>query len=129
MRTENEILATLEELKSEFLELEETYINAAEKYKRGEYVWSKEADEGELDYILKEYIKVHDKIELVEWVLDKKCPCGVSIGFDIELCPTCADKLQVEMYEDQIDWEEKEAESLIAMMKEDGLNYVNDGPL
>jgi hypothetical protein len=128
MKTENEILATLEELKSEFLELEETYINGAEKYKRGEYVWGKEEDEGELDYILKEYIKVHDKIELLEWVLDKKCPCGVSIGFDIELCPTCADKLQVEMYEDQLLAEEESAEAMLNMLKEDPYYYY-DGPL
>lgn len=128
MRTENEILATLEELKLEFLELEETYINGAEKYKRGEYVWSKEADEGELDYILKEYIKVHDKIELLEWVLDKKCSCGVSIGFDIELCPTCADKLQVEMYEDQLLAEEESAEAMLNMLKEDPY-HNHDGPL
>ena len=128
MKTENEILATLEELKSEFLELEETYINGAEKYKRGEYVWGKEEDEGELDYILKEYIKVHDKIELLEWVLDKKCPCGVSIGFDIELCPTCADKLQVEMYEDQLLAEEESAEAMLNMLKEDPY-YNHDGPL
>lgn len=129
MKTENEILVRLEELKSEFLETQETYINAAENYKKAKYVWSKEADEGELDYILKLCIKVHNEINLLEWVLDKKCPCGVSIGFDIELCPTCEDKVQLEMYEDQIDWEEKEAESLINMMKDDGLNYLYDGPL
>jgi hypothetical protein len=76
---------------------------------------------------LKEYIKVHDKIELLEWVLDKKCPCGVSIGFDIELCPTCADKLQVEMYEDQLLAEEESAEAMLNMLKEDPY-YNHDGP-
>lgn len=60
---------------------------------------------------------------------ENKCPCGMDLPDGIEICPACADKLQVEMYEDQIDWEEREAESLIAMMKEDGLNYLYDGPL
>ncbi len=129
MKTEKEILVRLEELKSEFLETQEYYILAAEKYKRGEYVWSKETDKGEVDHILHSCIKLHKEMDILEWVLDKKCPCGVSIMFDIELCPTCEDKLQLEMYEDQIDCEEKEAESLINMMKDDGLNYLYDGPL
>ena len=129
MKTENEILVRLEELKSEFLETQEYYILAAEKYKRGEYVWSKEADKGEVDHILHSCIKLHKEMDILEWVLDKKCPCGVSLPFDIELCPTCEDKLQLEMYEDQLDWKEREADSLINMMKEDGLNYLHDGPL
>jgi hypothetical protein len=59
---------------------------------------------------------------------ENKCPCGVELYEDVQVCPTCADRLQLEMYEDQLDWEEREAETLIAMMKEDGFNYLYDGP-
>ena len=129
MKTEKEILERLEEARLEYVQLQEAHKKAYESYKKERDFWGTNADRGEMDYISDLSTDVYNKIKLLEWVLGNTCPCGVSLPSGIELCPTCADKLQVEMYEEQIDGEEREAESLINMMKDDGLNYLYDGPL
>lgn len=60
---------------------------------------------------------------------ENKCPCGMDLPDGIEICPSCVDKLQLEMYEDQMLAEEQEAETLINLMKEDGLTNFYDGSL
>lgn len=130
MKTEKEILERLEEARSEYLQLQEHYNKTYESYKKQRDFWGKDlVDRGEMDYISDLSTNAYNEIKLLEWVMGNTCSCGVSLPSDIEICPTCVDKLQVEMYEDQIDCEEKEAESLINMMKDDGLNYLHDGPL
>ena len=59
---------------------------------------------------------------------ENKCPCGMDLPDGIEICPTCVDKLQVEMYEDQLLAEEESAEAMLNMLKEDPY-YNHDGPL
>lgn len=129
MKTEKEILERLEEARLQYLEFQEAHEKAFKQYQSQRSLWGNDADRGELDYLSDLSTDVYNEIKLLEWVLGNTCPCGAHLPSDIEICPTCADKLQVEMYEDQIDWEEKEAESLINMMKDDVLNYLYDGPL
>jgi hypothetical protein len=59
---------------------------------------------------------------------ENKCPCGVELYEDVQVCPTCADRLQLEMYEDQLLAEEESAEAMLNMLKEDPY-YNHDGPL
>lgn len=129
MKTKNKILKRLEEARVEYSQLQEAHNKAYESYKKQRDFWGKDADRGEMDYLSDLSTTVYNEIKLLEWVMGGACPCGVDLPSDIEICPKCADKLQVEMYEDQMLAKEQEAETLINLMKEDGLNYLYDGPL
>ena len=129
MKTEKEILVRLEEAMLEYSQLQEAHEKAFNQYQSQRNLWGKDADRGEIDYISDLSTNVYNEIKLLGWVLGNTCPCGVSLPSGIEICTACVDKLQVEMYEDQIDWEERKADSLINIMKDDSLNYLHDGPL
>lgn len=128
MKTEKEILERLEEVRLEYVQLQEAHKKAFKQYQSQRDFWGKDADRGEMDYISDLSTDVYNEIKLLEWVLGNTCPCGVSLPSGIEICPTCADKLQVGMYEDQLLAEEESAEAMLNMLKEDPY-YNHDGPL
>jgi len=128
MKTEKEILERLEEARLEYLQLQEDHKKAYESYKKERDFWGTNADRGEMDYISDLSTDVYNEIKLLEWVLGNTCPCGVSLPSGIEICTACVDKLQVEMYEDQLLAEEESAEAMLNMLKEDPY-YNHDGPL
>jgi len=128
MKTEKEILERLEEARLEYVQLQEAHKKAYESYKKERDFWGTNADRGELDYLSDLSTDVYNEIKLLEWVLGNTCPCGVSLPSGIEICTACVDKLQVEMYEDQLLAEEESAEAMLNMLKEDPY-HNHDGPL
>ncbi len=49
----------------------------------------------------------------------KKCVCGIEIPEEIELCPACLDKAQLQAIDEREEWEMNYADSLLNQMKDD----------